>query len=374
MAQMRIFLSHSSTDRDFADALAKALRDVGADVWYDESHLGTGQLLDEISAQLPDRPTFLVILSKAAFASKWVKHECKWAFNLYEREPERIILPIVAQNLDPADWNAMLWLEGFRRVAASGGAPYPHAEAIQRTLRLLSLAPESNTTSLAPTQSAERRVEQSTGTTSVNVRGSCWNCGKPNPSGFAVCSHCGVTLDLLEQALRPNTDHSPTPPVAHPLLEHRNTGNPVSVTRPTNPDTQESDDYLIERGKALSIQIRFSEAKTLLERATRMEPKNFDAWFNLGVVCNAMNRWRDGLEAWDRATQLDPSSPRAWTKRGQAQYHLRYFQDALRSFEAAIVLDPLDGECWYSKSLVLRTLGQDEEAKLMERLAHDLDE
>ena len=105
-----------------------------------------------------------------------------------------------------------------------------------------------------------------------------------------------------------------------------------------------------------------------------MEPKNFDAWFNLGVVCNAMNRWRDGLEAWDRATQLDPSSPRAWTKRGQAQYHLRYFQDALRSFEAAIVLDPLDGECWYSKSLVLRTLGQDEEAKLMERLAHDLDE
>jgi hypothetical protein len=29
MAQLRIFLSHSSTDRDFADALARALRDWG---------------------------------------------------------------------------------------------------------------------------------------------------------------------------------------------------------------------------------------------------------------------------------------------------------------------------------------------------------
>jgi uncharacterized protein YfaA (DUF2138 family) len=51
MAQLRIFLSHSSSDRDFADVLARALRGAGADVWYDETHLGTGQLLDEISAQ-----------------------------------------------------------------------------------------------------------------------------------------------------------------------------------------------------------------------------------------------------------------------------------------------------------------------------------
>ena len=58
MAQIHIFLSQSSADRDFADALARALRGAGADVWYDETHLGTGQLLDEISAQLPTRPRF----------------------------------------------------------------------------------------------------------------------------------------------------------------------------------------------------------------------------------------------------------------------------------------------------------------------------
>ena len=141
MAQLRVFLSHSSTDRDFADVLARALRGGGADVWYDETHLGAGQLLDEISAQLPTRPVFLLVTSKAALASDWVKQECKWAFNLYRREPNRIMLPIVAKPLDPADWNAMLWLEDFRRIEAPGEKPYPQLEAIEHTLQLLALTP-----------------------------------------------------------------------------------------------------------------------------------------------------------------------------------------------------------------------------------------
>ena len=45
MSQMRIFLSHNHTDIAFSDALAKALRDAGADVWYDEQNLGAGHLL-----------------------------------------------------------------------------------------------------------------------------------------------------------------------------------------------------------------------------------------------------------------------------------------------------------------------------------------
>ena len=143
MAQMRIFLSHSSTDKDFADALARALRDAGADVWYDATHLGTGQLLDEISAQLSTRQVILVILSKAAFASDWVKDECRWAFNLFKREQNRIILPIVAQRLEPTDWNSMLWLEGFKRVERPDGTPFPRGEAIALTLSLLRLDPGS---------------------------------------------------------------------------------------------------------------------------------------------------------------------------------------------------------------------------------------
>jgi predicted esterase len=34
--QMRIFVSHSHKDHEFCRALVNALREAGADVWYDE--------------------------------------------------------------------------------------------------------------------------------------------------------------------------------------------------------------------------------------------------------------------------------------------------------------------------------------------------
>lgn len=154
MQQMRVFVSHSSADTTFANALVGALRNAGADVWLDDSHLGTGQLLEEITRQLANRPVFVVVLSKAAFASEWVRRECTWAFNLYGRQQNRLMLPVVVSPLDPDDFNAMLYLEDFRRVEGPNHAPYPPEEAIAQTLRLLQL-PAVSSTSPSPAPPAE---------------------------------------------------------------------------------------------------------------------------------------------------------------------------------------------------------------------------
>ena len=69
---MRIFISHSHQDTAFCQALVRALRDAGADVWYDEHNLGSGELMSVIQRELGIRPIFIVILSKHALASKWV--------------------------------------------------------------------------------------------------------------------------------------------------------------------------------------------------------------------------------------------------------------------------------------------------------------
>jgi hypothetical protein len=80
--QLKVFLSHSSQDKPVCDQLVTALRGAGADVWYDEHNLGAGQVLEEIQRELKARPVFLVLLSKHAFASQWVRRETTWAFNL----------------------------------------------------------------------------------------------------------------------------------------------------------------------------------------------------------------------------------------------------------------------------------------------------
>jgi CheY-like chemotaxis protein len=141
MSQLRIFVSHTGQDKAFCDALVSALRGAGADVWYDEHSLGTGHLLDVINRELVSRQVFIVVLSKAAFASRWVTQECQWAYALYSREPNRVILPVTAQPIEPSDFNQWLFLESFKRIEGAGGTPLPQSEAIAKLLHTLVLTP-----------------------------------------------------------------------------------------------------------------------------------------------------------------------------------------------------------------------------------------
>jgi hypothetical protein len=162
MAQMRIFVSHSHEDDVFCRAIVVALRLAGADVWYDEHNPGTGQLLEEITRELRTRPVFIVILSKAGFASPWVAQECRWTFNLYTRERNRIILSVTAEQISPTDFDTLLYLEDFKRIEAPGMKPYPLNEALGRLLSALALttpgeAPSSPTPQ--PSESVDDLVE-----------------------------------------------------------------------------------------------------------------------------------------------------------------------------------------------------------------------
>ncbi len=143
MATLEIFVSHSREDVVFCRQLVDALRRSGADAWYDEHNLGSGQLLDVIERELRARKVFLLVLSPAALHSQWVRDETKWAFTRLRREPDRILLPILASPLDEDDiW---LFLQDFKRIEAPGVRPYPPDEAIRHTLRALSLTPAGET-------------------------------------------------------------------------------------------------------------------------------------------------------------------------------------------------------------------------------------
>ena len=346
MAQIRIFLSHSSADRDFANALARALRGAGADVWYDETHLGTGQLLDEISAQLPTRPVFLLVLSKAAFASDWVKQECKWAFNLYRREQNRIMLPIVAQQIDPIDWNAMLWLEDFRRVEGPGEKPYPQDEAIGHTLRLLALTPageEPAPTAPQPTESVDDLI-----TRGLALRGQGKHAEalalferatQLDPNSFTAWNNVGYSLDDMsryEQAL-----------VAYDRaisLDHNNAT------------------VLNNKGRTLSTLQRFSEALAAYEQARALDPKNDFAWHGIGEVLYNLGRYSEALAAFEQEIALVPEDALAWNGKGSALYNLQRYAEALAAHEQALALDSKSDFAWHGKGIALSGLQRYAEA------------
>ncbi|MGD0089571.1 MAG: toll/interleukin-1 receptor domain-containing protein [Planctomycetota bacterium] len=90
----KVFLSHSSRDRVFADRLVSLLRSHGVRVWYSRTHIrGAQQWHDEIGRALARCDWFLLVLSPHSVKSLWVKRELLYA--LQKKRYEERIIPLL---------------------------------------------------------------------------------------------------------------------------------------------------------------------------------------------------------------------------------------------------------------------------------------
>jgi hypothetical protein len=105
MVPNEIFLSHSSKDKKFADALARTLKSHDLPVWFSRTHIrGAQQWHDEIGAALRRCDWFLVALSPHSVDSMWVKRELLFA--LQQNHYENRIVPLLVQ---PCDHERLSW-------------------------------------------------------------------------------------------------------------------------------------------------------------------------------------------------------------------------------------------------------------------------
>ncbi len=81
----------------------------------------------------------------------------------------------------------------------------------------------------------------------------------------------------------------------------------------------------------------FSAAADSFDRATQVEPKNPQAWFNLALTCSREARWLSrAVDAVERACELKPMKPsylklagRLFVRAGKADRAEQFFQEAL---------------------------------------------
>lgn len=74
-AKPKIFVSHSSLDTEFASKLVSDLNAAGAQAWMDVNDLGAGGFQSGIDEALADCRWFLLVLTRNALASEWVRQE-----------------------------------------------------------------------------------------------------------------------------------------------------------------------------------------------------------------------------------------------------------------------------------------------------------
>lgn len=114
---MQAFISHSSRDRHFADALAAALERHGITFFYSRRAIRGGQdWHDEIGTALARCDHLLVILSPNSVTSKWVKRELLYA--LREDQYEDHVVPLVIEDCNQK--NLSWTLEEFQSVDFTG--------------------------------------------------------------------------------------------------------------------------------------------------------------------------------------------------------------------------------------------------------------
>ncbi len=355
--QLRVFVSHSGLDKAICDQVVGALRDAGADVWYDEHNLGAGQLLEEIQREVQARPVFVVLLSKNAFAAPWVRRETTWAFNLANREPNRLILPITVGTIEASDFNGQwLFLEDYKRVEARGMQPHPKDEMIAQALRLLALTPQGQTPVAVTPQPAESLTDLITQGRALQAQQKhaealpfFQRAAQLDPNSFDAWANLGYTLEELKR-----------PAEALPANERATTLGPNNVFAWYN------------KGVALGDLKRYEEELAAYAKALALDPNYALAWNNKGSAFNLLHRYDEALSASKRAVALDPDFAGSWTNKGIALAALGRYDEALTAYNHSLAIAPDSPTVWAVKRDALRALGREGEAAEAERRAKEL--
>jgi TIR domain len=107
----KVFLSHSSSDKQEVRPLAERLRHSGIDVWFDEWEMGPGDsLVQKIDEGLTTCDVFLIVISAASVASKWVREELSTAVVRRIEEHTKLIAIRLDETPVPAVINHLLYV------------------------------------------------------------------------------------------------------------------------------------------------------------------------------------------------------------------------------------------------------------------------
>jgi tetratricopeptide (TPR) repeat protein len=108
---------------------------------------------------------------------------------------------------------------------------------------------------------------------------------------------------------------------------------------------------------------RYREALPLLEDATRREPQNFWAWFDLGLCHDGLFQYADAVACYNTCQALWPRPQGVAFRRGVAELQLRRFAAARADFDQVLAAHPDFPEGYINRGLA--SLGLDRPAEAL---------
>ena len=108
----QIFVSYAHQDFDLADHIAKSLSELGWNIWIAPQSIRPGEKwIDAINRGLRKSRIFLLVLTGAAFDSKWVRSETNVAIEFEHKNEMNFVILMVEQVDVPPLWRNYQWIE-----------------------------------------------------------------------------------------------------------------------------------------------------------------------------------------------------------------------------------------------------------------------
>ena len=102
----------------------------------------------------------------------------------------------------------------------------------------------------------------------------------------------------------------------------------------------------------------FAQAREILMRAVKVDPKDAALWFHLGVSCSELNDDAQAIAALERARALAPRRPDVYFDLGLLYWRTGDLGKAKDAYRAGLGLDPTDSGALQNYSLLLMKTGQ----------------
>ena len=102
MTSHRVFISHTSSDKETAREIAGGFRELGWDVWLDEEAIRPGERFqDAINSAIKAADVFVVVVSEASQHSPWARRELSEIIKRSWADESAVVLPVIIGSAEP---------------------------------------------------------------------------------------------------------------------------------------------------------------------------------------------------------------------------------------------------------------------------------
>ena len=128
-------------------------------------------------------------------------------------------------------------------------------------------------------------------------------------------------------------------------------------------ETQELEAWeLYNKAFSLASLGHLDEAIGCYDKVLALEPKNTNAWNNMGVCFRKLGKMPEALKCYDRAIQTDRHNSSAWNNKGNLLYTMGKFTEAIVQLNKAIDIDAANESAWLTRAMAEDRLGLRQEA------------